>query len=221
MSVETASILSFATNGLTAPSKLAVPFPVAATAPPQTAATPAVGPADDRAQQAINAVKQANANWHGVRKSLAGFRLQYAQAALKALMFFGGDPAMVARRAAQLAREIRAAAQEYVAAGGDAADIPVQAQPAITDPGAQAQTVVASTTIGVTAAAPVSSGDGFADDAKLTLSILRAVVARNQPPGKSAQHHSGARAAFDDAAQAADAAVGHVGSAAGPFNILI
>jgi hypothetical protein len=220
MSVETASILSFATNGLTAPSKLAVPFPVAATAPFQTTAPPSLGAADDRTQQALNAVKQANANWRGVRKSLAGFRLQYAQAALKALMFFGGDPAMVAKRAAQLAREIRAAAQEYVAAGGDAADIPVQTGPAVTDPGAQAQTVVASTSVAATVAAP-ANGDGFADDAKLTLSILRAVVARNQPPGKGAQHHSGARAAFDDAAQDADAAVGRAGSVAGSFNVLI
>ncbi len=144
MSVETASILSFATNKLLAPTKLAVPFQTASQT--LSRATSSTSP-DDRAQQAITAVKQANANWRGLRKSMAGFRLQYAQAALKALMFFGGDPVMVAKRAAQLAREVRAATQEYVAAGGDAADVPVMAQPATADANATPAVPSASTPV--------------------------------------------------------------------------
>ena len=210
MSAETASILSFATNGALAPAKLAVPFPKLTTSSSSSATT------QSRAQQAIDTVKQANANWRGLRKSMAGFRLQYAQATLKALMFFGGDPATVTKRAAQLAREVRAAAQDYVAAGGDAADLPVTAQ---STPGATSPTPTSTV---LTTPMPVADSGGFVDEARAIVDGLKAAVARSH---QAAQTRHRGQAGFDEAAQGADAAIDQVSGSTTvstfSFNLLI
>lgn len=73
-----------------------------------------------RAQDALDALKQANATRKQQRKAAAREKIERLKKQLEALRLASGvgDPKAVARRAKQIARELAAAAKEYAAAGG-------------------------------------------------------------------------------------------------------
>ena len=172
-------------------------IPAASERAPFAAAPPGDAPLSvERTQAALSAEVQANQNRPGLLRSMAALRLKSIQAVLRALQLFGNDPQLVAKRAAQLARQLRAAIQDYSATGGDPAA-----------PEAQAP-----------AGTPNTPDLTFAADAGATLDALRATVARDRPHPKGGDAPSSAFRAFDDAAAAAGDTLEH---SAGQVNMLI
>ncbi len=116
---------------------------------------------------------------------------------------------MTARRAAQLARQIRAAAQEFKDAAADPGDAAV---PAV-DPNDASEPAAPT----LASAADPSDPEGFAADVRETLDALRALVARN----RHSSRHTGAETDFDQAAAGADLAISEVsaGVVAGSFDV--
>jgi len=178
-----------------------------------------------RAQQGLNALSQANQNWAGLRKSMAAMRLQRLVGIIKVLALYGGDPKMVAQRAAELARELKGAIKEFTDSGGDPSTVP-GANATIpganaTVPGANATipganidptAVTASTATGqgnTSTPTPVPSGpasSGFVFQASSVLAQLRTVVALNHSAKTSAAKDR-AQQQFDTAAENAAAAL--------------
>jgi hypothetical protein len=162
-----------------------------------------------RAQEALNALDQANKNWAGLRKSMAAMRLQRLVGIIKVLALYGGDPKMVAQRAAELARELKGAVKEFAASGGDPSTVPG----ANVDPTAAAgstgtgqgplQSALVSTVPPASASSTTSSG--FVFQASSLLSQLRTVVASS--------HTAKTPAAKDRAQQQFDAAAGNAAAA--------
>lgn len=90
---------------------------------PETAKTEAEKAAAEkvrRAQDALDAMKQANAARKQQRKAAAREKIDRLKKELEVLRMTSGlgDPKAIARRAKQIARELGAAAKEYAAAGG-------------------------------------------------------------------------------------------------------
>jgi hypothetical protein len=80
--------------------------------------------ADEKTQQALDALrqmKQIRSQAGNDRKTRAKEKLERLKARLKMLRMFGGDGKKVARQAAEIAKQIAAAAKDYAASsGGDA-----------------------------------------------------------------------------------------------------
>jgi hypothetical protein len=88
---------------------------------PQSATPASTAAADQKLQQMRDAVvklKTVGDSAKAARSGAAMARLEALKQRLKMLMMMGGDPKMVARQAAQIAKEIGEAAKEYAAAGG-------------------------------------------------------------------------------------------------------
>ena len=174
----------------------------------------------DRAKQALNALNQANSNWRGLRQSMAAMRLQRLVAIIRVMMMYGGDPKMVAQRAADLTRELRAAVKDFAASGGDPSTVP-----GATDPSGSVNT--AGTGAGAQAAAAPSitaSVSGFASQASNILDQLKIVVALSRQ-SKAVHAEDDTKKKFDDVAQSAAAAIDQAAAAPQsgqtPFNLLI
>lgn len=73
-----------------------------------------------RSQQALNTLKQANSSQAQQRKANAKAKVDRLKKELENLRLMGGDPKAIARRAAQISRELAAAAKEYAASKGQA-----------------------------------------------------------------------------------------------------
>lgn len=80
------------------------------------ALTPAQQKKKDDAQALVNQLHQVRESMISNRKGDARQKLDQAKEKLRMLRLMGGDPKQVARQAAQIAREVRAAAQEYSSA---------------------------------------------------------------------------------------------------------
>ncbi|HLO77212.1 MAG TPA: hypothetical protein VK196_12225 [Magnetospirillum sp.] len=134
-----------------------------------------------RAQQALDAMKQANANQKQQRKSAAKAKIEQLKKELEALKLMGGDPKAVARRAAQIARELSAAAKEYAAGSGNAGlglsadeasgatpDKAAAAEGAAGDQGAAEQADAEGAAADAAAAGAQASAEGLAAKARET-----------------------------------------------------
>lgn len=73
-----------------------------------------------RSKEALNTLKQANASQKQQRKGAAKAKVDRLKKELENLRLWGGDPKAVARRAAQISRELASAAKEYASSGGRA-----------------------------------------------------------------------------------------------------
>lgn len=73
-----------------------------------------------RSRQALNTLKQANASQSQRRKANAKAKVDRLKKELENLRLMGGDPKAIARRAAQISRELASAAKEYAASKGQA-----------------------------------------------------------------------------------------------------
>jgi hypothetical protein len=74
-----------------------------------------------RSREALNSLKQANASQGQQRKAAAKAKVERLKKELENLrLMSGGDPKAVARRAAQISRELAVAAKEYAAGSGRA-----------------------------------------------------------------------------------------------------
>ncbi|MGE5515359.1 MAG: hypothetical protein ACM31D_06005 [Bacteroidota bacterium] len=94
----------------------AQPNKSAQTADDQTPASEAL----QRSQQALNTLKQANSSQAQQRKANAKAKVDRLKKELENLRLMGGDPKAIARRAAQISRELASAAKEYAASKGQA-----------------------------------------------------------------------------------------------------
>lgn len=134
-----------------------------------------------QAQAALNAIKQSNAARKQQRKAEAKAKLERLKKELDALKLMGGgDPKAVARRAAQIARELATTAKEYAAASG-------KAGLALPTDGQGASAVDVSAAAGAVAATGTAGGGGTAQvQAEAAATTVTGVEARSAEKGEKA-----------------------------------
>ncbi len=101
----------------------------------------------DRAKSALSAMKEATEAQRNSMKSNAQEKLQRIKEQIRILRQFGGDPKVIAREVARLARELSGAVKEYTdAARGGGANGSDNAEPAAESEGAAAEAAAAEGT---------------------------------------------------------------------------
>ena len=155
-------------------------------------AQPASGSPD--ASEALADAKQAAESARQLPKTIAGWRMQYIQAVLKALQFYAGQPGAAVERAKQLARQLKGAVEDYTAAGAATPDASI-------------------------APTPADGFTGFVADARDTLDQLRAVVGLQRHATVRQGHNQNVREFKQAAAGAAGAIDQAQGQAQGPLDL--
>jgi hypothetical protein len=161
---------------------------------------------DSQALGALQQLGQVKSDLTAERKSAARTKLELARARLRILHMLGGNPVATARQAAEIAKEIAAAAADYAAAGGNdagaapPADAPTrtnaaatgsispEAPAAATPTNGSAATTEAAATDQTASAAPTNPDADFVREARDLAEQAKALI--EQAAREVRSHHA-------------------------------